>query len=64
MNVVYFQPPCINKEYVEVGMIMESDKDYIWYIDEPCKILISEVKIISKEKVIYNEKNREYKIKK
>ncbi len=48
---VYFQPPGINKKYCEVGMIHESDKDYIWYLEEPCKILISEVEIIPKENV-------------
>lgn len=52
MNVVYFQPPGISHEYCEVGMIPESDPDYIWYLDEPCKILISEVKIIDKDKVV------------
>ena len=52
MNVVYFQPPGISPEYCEVGMISESDTDYIWYLDEPCKILVSEVKIIDKDKVV------------
>jgi hypothetical protein len=52
MNVVYFQPKGINPKYCEKGMIMETDQDYIWYLDEPCKILISEVKIIPKENVI------------
>lgn len=52
MNVVYFQPPGIKPEYCEVGMISESDPDYIWYLDEPCKILISTVKIIDKDKVV------------
>lgn len=55
---VYFQPPLINPKVCEVGMIMPHDKDYIWYLDEPCKILISEVKIIPKENVIYNKKKR------
>lgn len=52
METIYFQPPGINPEYCEVGMIHETDKDYIWYLDEPCKILISAVKIIPKENVI------------
>jgi hypothetical protein len=52
MNVVYFQPPGIRPEYCEVGMISESDPYYIWYLDEPCKILVSEVKIIDKDKVV------------
>ena len=49
MNTVYFQPIGIKPQYCEVGMISETDPDYIWYLDEPCKILISEVKIIDKE---------------
>ncbi len=64
MNVVYFQPPGIKPEYCEVGMIHESDPDYIWYMDEPCKILISEVKIIDKDMVSFNKKTGIYSIKK
>lgn len=48
MNIIYFQPKGIKLQYCEVGMISETDKDYIWYLDEPCKILISEVKVIDK----------------
>ena len=62
MNTIYFQPPGIKKEYCEAGIIHESDKNYIWYLSEPCKILISEVKIISKEKVFYDKKNRLYRV--
>ena len=58
MNTVYFQPPNIDKKYCEVGMISETDPEYIWYLDEPCKVLISEVKIIDKENVRYNKKSR------
>ena len=57
MNTVYFQPKGINPQYCEVGMISETDPDYIWYLDEPCKILISEVKIIDKENVIFDKKS-------
>lgn len=64
MNIVYFQPSGIKPSVCEVGMIHESDPDYIWYLDEPCKILISEVKIIPKENVEYDKKTRIYKIKK
>lgn len=63
MNTVYFQPPNINKQYCEAGMISETDPNHIWYFDEPCKILISEVTIIPKEQVIYNKKDRLYYIK-
>jgi hypothetical protein len=58
MNTVYFQPKGINPKYCEVGMISETDPEYIWYLYEPCKILISEVKIIDKENVIFDKKSR------
>lgn len=58
MNTVYFQPPGINPKYCEVGTISETDPDYILYLDEPCKILISEVKIIDKEKIFFYKKSR------
>ena len=61
-ETIYFQPPNINPKYCEVGMILDSDKDYIYYLDEPCKVLISEVKIIPKEKVIQDKKNRLFKV--
>lgn len=64
MDVIYFQPPGIRLQFCEVGMIHESDPEYIWYLDKPCKILISEVNIIDKDKVEYNKKERVYKIKK
>ena len=62
-DVVYFQPPNINPKYCEAGMISETDKDYILYLDEPCKVLISDVKIIPKENVTYNRKARLYEVK-
>ena len=62
MKTIYFQPPGIMLEFCEAGMISETDKDYIWYLDEPCKILISEVKIIPKENVFYNKKTRSYRV--
>jgi len=52
MEIVYFQPKGINPKYCEAGMLMESDPKYIYYMNEPCKVLISEVKIIPKESVI------------
>lgn len=58
MNTIYFQPKGIKPQYCEVGMISETDPDYILYLDEPCKILISEVKIIDKENVIFDKKSR------
>ena len=63
METIYFQPKGIKPQYCEVGMISETDPEYIWYLDEPCKILISEVKIIDKENVIYDKKSRLYLIK-
>lgn len=58
MKTVYFQTKGMNPKYCEVGMISETDPDYIWYLDEPCKILINEVKIIPKEKTRFNRKTR------
>ena len=54
-NIIYFQPKGIDPKYCEVGIIVG---DYIHYLDEPCKILKSEVKIIPKENVGFNKKNR------
>jgi hypothetical protein len=63
MNV-FFQPPGIKPEYCEAGMISESDPDYIWYIDEPCKVLIKDVKLIPAADVEYDKKSNLYKVKK
>ena len=63
MNTIYFQPKGINPQYCEVGMILKTDPEYIHYLDEPCKILISEVKIIDKENVIFDKKNRILRVK-
>jgi hypothetical protein len=57
-NTVYFQPPGIRAKYCEIGMISDTDPDYVWYLDEPCKILLSEVKLIPEENVIYDKKRR------
>ena len=59
---IYFQPPGINAEYCERGMIMESDLDHVHYLDDPCKILLSEVKIINEENVRYDKKNQICKV--
>ena len=64
METIYFQPPGIRPQFCEAGYISETDKEYIFYLDEPCKILISEVKIIPKEKVIYDKKSRLLRVKK
>jgi hypothetical protein len=63
MITVYFQTKGINPQYCEIGMIHESDPEHIWYLDEPCKILISEVKIIDKENVIFDKKSKLYCVK-
>lgn len=60
-ETVYFQPPGIKPQYCEAGMIHESDPKHIWYLDEPCKILISDVKIIPRDEVDINYKKRIYK---
>jgi len=62
METIYFQPPGINPQYCEVGIISETDNDFIWYLREPCKILISDVKMIPKENVVYNKKSRLYSV--
>ena len=63
MTPIYFQPKGINPKYCEVGMISETDPNYIWYLDEPCKIQVSAVKIIDKEQVFYNKKSRLHEVK-
>ena len=63
MRTVYFQPPGIKPQYCEVGTISKTDPEYIWYLDEPCKILITEVKIIDKENVIFDKKSRLIRVK-
>jgi hypothetical protein len=62
-TIIYFQSPDINPKYCEVGISGINDEDYIWYLEEPCKVLVSEVKIIPKENVIYNKKKRLHEIK-
>lgn len=62
METIYFQPPGIKPDYCEAGIISETDKDYIWYLSEPCKILISDVKMIPKENVVYDKKSRLYRV--
>lgn len=62
-DVVYFQTPNINSKYCDAGMILETDRNYILYLDQPCKVLISDVKIIPKENVMYNRKARLYEVK-
>ena len=63
MNTIYFQPKGINPQYCEVGLILKTDPEYIHYLHEPCKILISEVKIIDEENVIFDKKMRMLKVK-
>ena len=62
-KTIYFQPKGIKPKYCEAGMIHESDPEYIWYLDEPCKISLSEVEIIPKENVTYDKKSRSYVVK-
>lgn len=62
METIYFQPKGIKAEYCEAGIIHELDQLYIWYLNEPCKVLISEVKIIPKENVVYDKKNKSFRI--
>lgn len=62
-DTVYFQSPGIKPQYCESGMISATDPEYILYYDEPCKILISEVKIIPKNQVFYDKKTMQYLVK-
>lgn len=62
-NTIYFQPKGIKPQYCEIGIIHESDPDCIWYLSEPCKTLISDVKIIPKENVFYDKKTKLYTLK-
>lgn len=63
-KTIYFQPPGINPEFVEVGTIHPSDPDYIYYVNEPCKVLIDDVKVIPEDMVEYDKKLKGYVIKK
>ena len=63
MNIIYFQPPDINPKYCEVGYLVDIDPGYIYYSEEPCKILASEVKIIDMERVIYDKNSGVYRVK-
>jgi hypothetical protein len=60
MKTIYFQPKGINPKFCEAGIIHESDTKYIWYLNEPSKISINDVKIIPNENVTYDEKNGLY----
>lgn len=62
-DTVYFQPSDINPQYCEAGIISETDPEYIWCYNEPCKILISDVKIIPKNQVFYDKKTMQYLVK-
>ena len=54
-NIIYFQPEGIKPEYCEAGTLMDKDPEYIYYLNEPCKILKSAVKIIDKNNVFCNK---------
>lgn len=60
---IYFQPEGIKSNLCEVGMILDSDPDYIYYMEEPCKVHISEVKVIPRDQVMYDPKNRVHRVK-
>ena len=55
-DITYFQTKIINPKYCEAGTIFEHDPEYIHHLDEPYKILISEVIIIDNENVTYDSK--------
>lgn len=64
VEYIYFQTTGMRQELCEIGMITENDKDYIWYLNEPCKILKTEVLIIPEDKVTFIKKSRELRINK
>jgi hypothetical protein len=53
---VFFQPEGIKPDYCEVGIIFDNEPEYVYYASEPCKILVSKVKIIPNERVIRDNK--------
>lgn len=59
---VYFQPKKINNKYCEVGFIPEIDKVHVYYLNEPCKEPLKDVKIIEEEKVYFDNKTKKYKV--
>ena len=63
MNTIYFQPKGMNPKYCEIGIMMEGDEDHMFYLEEPYSILISEVNIIDKDNVTYDEKTGLYNVK-
>lgn len=63
-KTVFFQPKGMKSIYCEAGMILANDPDHIHYFDEPCKIHISEVKIIDMSDVIApKNRNQPYIVK-
>jgi hypothetical protein len=34
LETIYFQTPDIKPQYCEIGMISETDKEYIWYLED------------------------------
>ena len=49
MSTIYFQPKGINPRFCEVGMISETDKDYIWYLNEILISLTANVRVLGEE---------------
>lgn len=58
-SIVYFQTKGMNPKYCEAGMFLCEDEDYIYYLDEPCKIHKNEVVIIPSSRVVINKKTRQ-----
>lgn len=61
-KTVFFQTKGMDPNQCEAGMILNNDLDYIHYFDEPCKVLISEVKIIEMKNVRVDIRKRIYKV--
>ena len=56
IEVVYFQCEGIKPDYCEVGLIYEDEPDYVYFVSEPCRILLTEVKIIPEGNVTRDTK--------
>jgi hypothetical protein len=63
MEYVYFQTKNIDKKYCEFGLILEIDKQFVSYLWEAKKVLISDVKIIEQKNVYFDWKIKKYCVK-
>lgn len=60
---LFFVTKGLKKGHCLCGTILDFDKDYVYLLNEPCKIAISNVEIIPKENVVFDNKKGVYIIK-